>query len=596
MSRDERSGHASPAFARMQCHLRHLRGRNWYATCHSPPRWSARERREACVPCSPQPALSTSSNDESFNAAERIFFFCVASWPPPNPAPDDFDPGFASTVYFRLGGIAIAHSFLRTPEVINFLLHMKSKQDHSAATETLSAMINTQAGLDRCNGGDRRDNGAWQPQRRCCQKERRTPLLLQGTLQIPEVPQLPQGDALLEQAKFVQREARTTRMRPPYRNIFDAVVVGTECGDAAVGDPVPQPFVPAVQHRAQRVAQGRVRGAAHVHHQICEAGVEAEDVDALQLRTASLERTHERVVPDAHALRSGHRLQVEQYAAALDCLLRERLDAQPMGSCSASPGVVRPDEVRARPEPVVVNSLRMAGSVHIEQMADMGKRIPLRRVLRVNEHGVVAQHIGLAQRCIADRQIEHGPAGPHRRRQPRRMTAWVQNIAPGKIQRQAKAEALPRSHLPDRAKHALGCDQVAPPELVVFPEIPPVRLGRPANPAASSLGAGHGSPLSDAAVAMFQRSGPMGRVRSSNAVAPRPATRPTSVSAWPNPGLSPRSRSTAALLPVALSGRGRPTSADSDFSSCSAKRKYRPKYPSSSAMPFARRGRGSPLT
>src|SRR6218665_240286 len=136
MSRDERSGHASPAFARMQCHLRHLRGRNWYATCHSPPRWSARERREACVPCSPQPALSTSSNDESFNAAERIFFFCVASWPPPNPAPDDFDPGFASTVYFRLGGIAIAHSFLRTPEVINFLLHMKSKQDHSDATET----------------------------------------------------------------------------------------------------------------------------------------------------------------------------------------------------------------------------------------------------------------------------------------------------------------------------------------------------------------------------------------------------------------------------------------------------------------------------
>src|SRR6218665_2893192 len=64
------------------------------------------------------------------------------------------------------------------------------------------------------------------------------------------------------------------------------------------------------------------------------------------------------------------------------------------------------------------------------------------------------------------------------RRAGGRMGVWVENIAGGKIQRQAKAEALPRSHLPDRAKHALGCDQVEPPELVVFAEITPVRLGR----------------------------------------------------------------------------------------------------------------------
>lgn len=90
-----------------------------------------------------------------WRVAERILSFCAASWPPPNPAPDDFDLEFASTVYFRLGGIAISHSFLRTPEVINFLLPMKSKQDHSDATVASSAMVDTQAGLDRCNGRDR---------------------------------------------------------------------------------------------------------------------------------------------------------------------------------------------------------------------------------------------------------------------------------------------------------------------------------------------------------------------------------------------------------------------------------------------------------
>src|SRR6218665_2838440 len=155
MSRDERSGHACPAFARMQCHLRHLRGRNWYATCHSHiARAEVLENaaKHACLPALSLPSAPAQTMSRSMPPRE---FFCVASWPPPNPAPDDFDPGFASTVYFRLGGIAISHSFLRTPEVINFLLHMKSKQDHSDATETLSAMINTQAGLDRCNGRDR---------------------------------------------------------------------------------------------------------------------------------------------------------------------------------------------------------------------------------------------------------------------------------------------------------------------------------------------------------------------------------------------------------------------------------------------------------
>src|SRR5690606_26457706 len=57
-----------------------------------------------------------------------------------------------------------------------------------------------------------------------------------------------------------------------------------------------------------------------------------------------------------------------------------------------------PDYMLPAAPAVVVDNLGLPIAVGVEEAADMGKRVPLGRVLRVQKNGVVAQHV--RERCL----------------------------------------------------------------------------------------------------------------------------------------------------------------------------------------------------
>ena len=152
-----------------------------------------------------------------------------------------------------------------------------------------------------------------------------------------------------------------------------------------VGDPLQQPAIVAVERRAGRAQLRDVGIAAHLEHALAEAGVQADEIARLDRDAVRFEHAHQRVVADQRLAVAEVAAQVDHHAAALHAGRGHVLDPER--------GVADP---RRRGKAVVVDDLRHAVAVGVEERADVAERVPLRRELEVQRRPVVADDVGEA--------------------------------------------------------------------------------------------------------------------------------------------------------------------------------------------------------
>ena len=182
--------------------------------------------------------------------------------------------------------------------------------------------------------------------------------------------------------------------------------------------------------------------------------------------------------------------QVDEHAAALHAVERHVLEAEVVGegavAAAVARGVVgRPDEVGAGAVAVVVDGLLDAVAVGVELGADVGERVPLRRVLQREGDDVVGPHVDVL-RVAEVRHLAHVDVVEDVRRcrpcprsaRHRRVAPLVQGGAAGEVERQAEAEADAGLDLAHALEHLLGGEQVDAAELVVVAPVAPGRAVR----------------------------------------------------------------------------------------------------------------------
>ena len=286
---------------------------------------------------------------------------------------------------------------------------------------------------------------------------------------------------------FVQRQGRATTHVAQRRMCFDGVVVGGEDRQAAVGDPLQQLVVAAVEHGAGLVEHRQVGLAAHVEQLLRKTGVQTHHVAALDGNMVGFEHAHQRVVADRFAAVAQVRVQVDHHAAALHAALGHVLDAE--RAClrrrtrvarlrhAGVGGVARADHVFAGTKAVVVDRLGHAVGIGVEHLADVREAVPLGRILQVHHDEVVAEHVGL-QHVVAEQAVVHvRPPVAQRRPQHRRVAARIQHVAAGIVERQAEAKRQAFAHFGDTLLHLLRRQQIDAAALVVCTEVAPVRAG-----------------------------------------------------------------------------------------------------------------------
>ena len=154
---------------------------------------------------------------------------------------------------------------------------------------------------------------------------------------------------------------------------------------------------------------------------------------------------------------------------------------QPSSAASGS----RADDVLVGPVAVVVHRFLDAVAVDVELGADVGERVPLRRVLQRQRDVVVGPHVDVARVHVAHVDVEErlGVAVEVLgRREARRATTLVQGGPAREVERQAEAEADARLHLGDALQHLLRRDQVDAAEFVVVTPVAPRRSVRALTP------------------------------------------------------------------------------------------------------------------
>ncbi len=261
-----------------------------------------------------------------------------------------------------------------------------------------------------------------------------------------------------------------------------------ERDEPALGDPVEQALVAAVERGAGAVQHLLVGILFHIQEALREAGAQAHHVALFDRDLVLLQDRHQVVEADQLALVAIMRLEVDHHRAALDRLRRHVLDAEAaradMTLIRLAGGVVeRAHDMLVGAIAVVVDHLGLAVAVGVEELADMGEAVPLRRVLQRHHDDVVADDIGVAVVVPAQRVVHDRAAVALGRAQRRRVAARVEHVAAGIVERQRQAEAQPLLHLGDALEHLPGRQQVEAPQLVVGPPIAPGRAGRAALPA-----------------------------------------------------------------------------------------------------------------
>jgi hypothetical protein len=112
--------------------------------------------------------------------------------------------------------------------------------------------------------------------------------------------------------------------------------------------------------------------------------------------------------------------------------------------------------VLVRPVAVVVDRLRHAIAIGIEELADMGEAVPLRRVLKMKNGRIIANHVRHFWVVIAQAVIEVALPLAQRRPQHWRVAPRIEPIAARIVERQAETKGNPLAYFIDPLLYLLG--------------------------------------------------------------------------------------------------------------------------------------------
>ena len=273
---------------------------------------------------------------------------------------------------------------------------------------------------------------------------------------------------------------------------LDGVVVGDQNSQAAIGDPVEQLRITPIERSAKLIQHRRIRITVHLEQLLGKAGMQADHVAGLDDDAIGFEYAHHQVVADGDALVAHVCLQVDHDPASLNAgfghVLNAQLDRVGSGLMLARTGVagVRTvggsDDVLTSPVTVVIHRLRNTVAVGVEHRPYVREAVPLRRILQVHDHEIIADHIAL--RLIVGKQpvVHVGPSVAQRRSDHRRVATRIEHVATGVIQRQAKTEGATLANLGNTLTHLFRSQQINLAALVVGAKIAPVRPWRTLRP------------------------------------------------------------------------------------------------------------------
>ena len=221
-----------------------------------------------------------------------------------------------------------------------------------------------------------------------------------------------------------------------------------------------------------------------------EPGVQQEHVTGLDDDVVGRHNLLERLAVDPAPVVAQVMGQVDQDAPPLHALVRHVLQAEMAGETAMVPTVaggigLRPDQVYPGAVPVVVDRLFDPVAVGVELGADVGQRVPLRRVLQGEGYHVVRPHVdvlGIAPVLhLAHADVVEGVRDTLHvlgRRQHRRVAALIEGRPARVVEGEAQAEADAGLDLAHALEHLLGREQVDAAQLVVLATVPPGRAGR----------------------------------------------------------------------------------------------------------------------
>ena len=310
-----------------------------------------------------------------------------------------------------------------------------------------------------------------------------------------EIPQLSEGDAEPEEAEVVDREERVPALVAiPADQPFDRVVVRHQRRDLRLGDPLQQRLVPGVEVGAHRVDLHGIRVAVPFEDLRGETGVQQEHVARLHDDAVRRHDLLECRPVDPAPVVTQMVGEVDEDPSALHAVERHVLHAEVVREGEVLAAVprrvgLRSDEVDAGAVPVVVDGLLDPVAIGVELRADVGERIPLRRVLQREGHDVVGPHVDVTGVPVVPHLahvdvVEGAGISLHvlGRRENRRVAPLVQGGATRVVERQAQAEADSGLDLAHALKDLLGSEQIDAAELVVLSPVAPRGAGRALHP------------------------------------------------------------------------------------------------------------------
>ena len=145
--------------------------------------------------------------------------------------------------------------------------------------------------------------------------------------------------------------------------------------------------------------------------------------------------------------------------------------------------VFRTQNVFATAPTVVIDDLGLAIAVCVKLATDVAEAVPLRRILRVQQHGIIADHINPVRIKRVERIVEAWLPLVIGGKASRRKTTRIKDVAPRVVERQAQAKTVARLDLRHALQHFCRREQVEPPQLIIQTKFAPVGSCRSVFPA-----------------------------------------------------------------------------------------------------------------